>query len=138
MLSELSSVPYLDEISPAAISNDPLRALTRLLEAVAPDSVQYVFTGTRRCLRFLHICDYVLDQTFVCCVLCLSKWLRPENWADGVFEWPPPIPADALPAYHDAAEDGPLPLAAPVAVSDADISPRSRIGFPAMSSSGAL
>ena len=138
MLSELSSVPYLDEISPAAIGNDPLEALTRLLEAVAPDSVQYVFTGTRRCLRFLHICDYVLDQTFVCCVLCLSKWLRPENWADGVFEWPPPIPADALPAHHDAAGDGPLPLAEAIADRGEDIAPPSPTGFPAMSSDGTL
>jgi len=124
---------YLDEVAPpgfGAAMKDPVHALHMLLEAVAPGSPRHVFHGPRRFLRFLHICDYVLDKTFVCCVLCLSKWLRPENWPEGVYEWPPAVPADVLPRQPILAAVEPAPL------EDKDLSPRSRPSLPAASSGG--
>jgi len=134
---------YLDEIAPPGLGKelkDPVVALQNLLESVAPGSPRHVFQGPRTFLRFLHLNDYILDKTFVCCVVCLSKWLRPENWADGVFDWPPPVPPDALPVQPapSLVEDEPAPLADGAAASLGDLSPRSRPSFPAMSSSGAL
>jgi hypothetical protein len=133
---------YCDELVPLSIGGqrdgpkDPHRALRALLEAVAPGSPDYVFCASRSVLHFLHRSDYVMDQAFVSCVVCLSKWLTQKRFPDGVFAWPPPIPPNALPP--------PLPLAEPrdgeaVVVERAavrDLSPRHRAGFPAMPSGG--
>lgn len=90
------------------------QALHTLLHWVLPDSQRYVFQSTSRSfLRFLHLNDYILDKTFVHCVVCLSRWLTPANWPAGLFNWPPAIPPDVLAAaVTEEAEEEPGPVPA--------------------------
>ena len=133
---------FLDEVAPTGVGmpRDPVATLRDLMGAVAPGSPRHVFTGSRFFLRFLHLHDYILDKAFVACVLCLSRWLRPENWAVGVFAWPPEVPADVVPAHPDLA---PLPVDGLASAAPADeeamvVAPASPTNFPAMGSDGAL
>ena len=83
----------------------------------------------------LHLNDYVLDKAFVSCVICLSKWLKKDDFLQGITEWPPQMPADLPRASAPIADESELSLRE---LGDRDDSPRRRKGFPAMSSDGAL
>lgn len=85
---------------------DSLRSLTTLLEACAPGSTR-VFVNAHSFIRILHRCDYVLEKSFVFCIICLSKWLGQERFPQGLYgDWPPAPPPGALPALPPApAED---------------------------------
>ena len=90
---------YLDEIAPPSVFAGPKKpevALRELLESVFTHSTKYVFCQNRSLLRFLHLNDYIIDKAFVSAVICLSKWLRKPNWADGIYTWPPEVPPDVL------------------------------------------
>jgi len=98
----------LDEVyvrGPGEVKN-PEQALYRLLHWVVPESSRYVFQSRNRCfLRFLQLNDYILDKAFVHCVICLSRWLTPANFPFGVFDWPPPVPAEVLAAVVEREPD---------------------------------
>ena len=88
----------------------------------------------------LHLNDYVLDKAFVSCVICLSKWLKKDDFPQGITEWPPQMPADLPRASAPIADDS-LTMGIRQSLGelgDRDDSPRRRKGFPAMSSDGAL
>ena len=83
----------------------------------------------------LHLNDYVLDKAVVSCVICLSKWLKKDDFPQGITEWPPQMPADLPHASAPIANESEFSLRE---LGDRDDSPRRRKGFPAMSSDGAL
>ena len=121
---------YLDELTPRPIAGprDPLLALKKILEAVAPGSPAYVFNKQRRFHRLLHLSDYVLDNAFVSCVWAISRWLGIKIFPQGVFAWPPEVPPSVLPKPAPIAG---IPEREPLAaLADGDG------GFPAMSSNG--
>lgn len=130
---------FLDEVSPThmGMPRAPVMSLRDVMEAVAPGSARYVFTGPRSFLRLLHLHAYVLDKAFVACVLCLSRWLRPENWPAGVFSWPPAVPAGAIPALPELPAEEAALAEAPAVLAVEDGAPAAPC-FPAMSSDGTL
>ena len=100
---------YLSQVAPpefASTGGDSLRSLTTLLEACAPGSTR-VFVDAHSFIRILHRCDYVLEKSFVFCIIRLSKWLGRERFPQGLYgDWPPAPPPEALPALPPApAED---------------------------------
>ena len=96
---------YLDEVDPVCIGGDhlpahkdALNALRSLLDKTTPGAHELMFTG-RKCLhRQLHLNDYVLDKTFVGCIILVSKWLTEKKFPSGVYAWPPQVPQAMLPA----------------------------------------
>ena len=90
---------YLEEVAPTKTiggSKDPIKALSILLDAAAPGSSRYVFILSRSLLRYLHMNDYVLDKTFVFCIVALSKWLGDVKFPQGIFNWPPDVQTGML------------------------------------------
>lgn len=116
----------MDEIAPPTHYDvkDAEKLLKTLLDKVAPGSSRYVFNGARGLLRMLHLNDYVVDKTFVCCIICLSKWLKQETFPQGIFDWPPLVPSSMIPQLQ------PQMAAASAASAGSD--------FPAMSSNGTM
>jgi len=96
---------FLDEVHPIKIggAKDALDSLRRLLERSAPGSPTIIFGGTKSLHRMLHLNDYVLDKTYVCCIVLISKWLSRKRFPDGVYEWPPKVPASLLPVVHHSS-----------------------------------
>ena len=96
---------YLSQVAPpefVSTGGDSLRSLSTLLEACAPGSNR-IFVGPHSFTRILHRCDYVLEKSFVFCIICLSKWLGPARFPQGLYgEWPPAPPPGALPALPPA------------------------------------
>jgi hypothetical protein len=93
---------FLDEVTPIRIgvAKDALKSLKHLLERSAPGSSTIIFAGSRQLHRMLHLNDYVLDKTYVCCIVLISKWLSKKRFPDGIYEWPPSVPASLLPVSH--------------------------------------
>ena len=81
-------------------TKDALDSLKRLLERSAPGSSTIIFSGRNSLHRMLHLNDYVLDKTYVCCIVLSSKWLRSNRFPNGIYEWPPSLPASLLPVLH--------------------------------------
>ena len=79
-------------------------------------------------LRILAMNDYVMEKAFVWGVIAFSKWLTPEHFPQGVYEWPPAQPPSAAAMIRSE----------PVRVID-DVPAHVRgVGFPAMGSGGSL
>ena len=105
---------YLEEAAPKSIGGikDPINALSVLLDAAAPGSPKHVFVGSRSLLRCLHMNSYVLDKTFVFCIVALSKWLGKDDFPQGIYMWPPIVQADGVstaPSASSSSSTGPCP-----------------------------
>lgn len=87
---------------------DPVETLYRLFSACVPEA-RRIFTGPTGPLRLLHLNDYVMEKTFVYGIVALSKWLGQDRFPQGVFEWPPPLPADLAAPSHSSAPIFPDP-----------------------------
>jgi len=122
----------LATVAPAGTCNDrdAVRSLGTLLDLCAPGSALKAFVGSYTIARLLHLNDYVLDKAFVYGVVCLSKWLSSEHFPQGIYDkWPPAPPPAILPIPPA------LLIEDEATISDEiDLSPRSRPGLPAASS----
>ena len=90
-----------------------LDILTALLNVTMPGTYQGVFGGRDRIHQLLDMCDYVFDKTFVLCVIQVSKRFKAFHdepyFANGIFTWPPEIPATVAKECEFAWRGGPEP-----------------------------
>ena len=104
----------------------PVETLCKLFKACVPRA-RKIFDGSYTPLRLLELNDYVLEKAFVYGIICLSKWLAPDEFPQGVFgNWPPPIP-DGLVAEWAA-------LASSPSAHDAQLPAHMHVGGPSASS----
>jgi hypothetical protein len=132
-----------DEVPQSRFGADVITRFGQLLDATAPGSFRYVWQGPRSVARMLHVCNYNLDFAFVHCVITLSKWITADDYPYGVYDWPPPIPADVLPTLPPELPPALAPAALPPPEREQPLSELGERGrevsdapFPAMSSRG--
>ena len=98
----------IDKEAPKDIidGRDPVVLLERLWAKCIPYATK-IFTDNNRPLRILHLNDYIIEKAFVYGIICLSKWIGPEHFGQGVHGlWPPDLPNEILPmsVYEDDRE----------------------------------
>ena len=111
----------IDRYAPQRTVKVPQAMLMTLLEQCVPHAKK-VFAGNYEPMKLLHINDYVIEKTFVYAMICLSKFLGPDWFSWGVFQWPPApppniyasnpdiVPVPDLDAMPEAASASGLPV----------------------------
>jgi hypothetical protein len=123
----MSCQEVVNDVAPQSHAGHvPPEPLFKLFEASVPRA-RKIFDGSYTPLRLFQLNDYVLEKAFVYGIICLSKWLAPDEFPQGVFgNWPSPTP-DGLVAEWAAR-------ASPPSAHDAQLPPHMRVGDPSASS----
>ena len=74
-------------------SPDAGHALHNLLDRVVPRGAT-LFQRRYTPPVLLATCDGIAPKAFVHAIILLSKWLGEDRFPEGVFAWPPPVPAE--------------------------------------------
>ena len=91
----------MDAVAPKShFSHDPVWTLYRLWGLCFPEAAR-IFTANNSPLRLLHMNDYVLEKTFVYGIISVTKWLGKEWFPCGLRKWPPKMPENLIPKFHD-------------------------------------
>ena len=76
------------------VDGDPVAALRTILDVTIPGCTRYLLTRDQEFQEILRTQHWILEKAFVHCVILVTRYMVAEGgWSQGVYEWPPLMPA---------------------------------------------